>query len=107
MPSLELSNQEVGDEIMESVLGNGLNLEELKKYIEVAIIVEHRNVNFTMTSDIIKRIIYPFRKCESHDFTSRKFNMSKEFEDQLTYRLCPNITGEDLKNYYIQWLYEN
>ena len=44
LPSIELGNQEVGDEIMDQVLGNGINIDELFKYIEPAIVFENRNI---------------------------------------------------------------
>ena len=109
LPSIELGNQEVGDEAMEKVLGNGINIEELFTYIEPAIVTENRNVNHSkiasMKGDTIKRILYPMKKCQPNDFLSKSFNMSADFEAKLNYRLCPNIPDNETSNYIIRNLY--
>ena len=94
---------------MEKVLGNGVNIEELFTYIEPAIVTENRNTNHTkisdMNGDIIKRILYPMKKCHPNDFILKGFKMSVEFEEKLNYRLCPNIPDEGTNNYIIKNLY--
>ena len=90
LAALELVDQH-DDPLVQTVLPDGVVLNELRKYIEPAIIVEHRNIKHDMTPDQLKRILYPMRICTKEDFTSKDFHVSKEFEQQLKYRLCPDI----------------
>ena len=104
---------------------DGINIQELNKFIEIVLILENRNKNFTVFEKIVndvlsgtvfgsgeerfkyenmKRILYPMRICTKEDFASRGYAVSEEFESKLKNRVCPDIAKDD-PHYKVENLY--
>jgi hypothetical protein len=102
-------------------------MQELNKYIEIVLILENRNKNFTVFEQVyqnvmmgtifelkeqrfkyehMKRILYPMRVCTAEDFTSRGYAVSEAFAAKLQYRVCPDIRKDD-PHYKVKNLYQN
>ena len=128
LPSLEMMNREQNALVATVITNDGIDIAELNKFIEIALITEHRNKNFTVFEKVynkvmansmfgmgnnkkedfkyenMKRILYPMRLCTKEDFTTRHYPVSDEFEDKLKYRVCPDIKKDD-PHYKVKNLY--
>ena len=114
LTSLELINRANDDIVGEVINGKeGIDIQKLKEYIEIALVIENRNHNFNIPDELIshdskyfdiasyidyanvKRILYPMRNCKKEDFTSRGIHVSKRFESIIKNRICPDIRQDD------------
>ena len=93
----------------------GIDVIKLRRYIEIALILENRNKNHKFEPDKVTgaypdynmtRILYPMKLCTKEDFISRKYDVSEKFASKLKNRLCPDIEKDD-PNYIIKNLYQN
>lgn len=91
MPTLELIKWNDSPDIDQILKKDGLNMTELRTYLDPTIIVAFRHKNYTGLPGKIKRVIYPMRECKAQDFTDCGYKVTPLFTKKLKYRLCPDI----------------
>ena len=107
LPNLEIVDYYNSDPLIKTILTEeGVNLNELYKYVEPVVVVRSRNVDFSDHYDSSKRYIYPMRVCTQQDFIQRNFIVNKNFAESVKYRLCPDISEDD-ENFIIKNLYQD